>query len=144
MVSLVESINIGFEFSLRSAIQSDTGTGFSRTGADAMTTLTKSLIFLVLMISLAGCATPGYYGYNHYPYRGALTGAAVGAAGGALLGHAADDGHGNGALLGGTVGALVGGATGYYLDQKRRESYRDRSYYDGDYGHPRHHQRRYR
>ena len=105
-----------------------------------MNPLIKLLFSLVLGAVLAGCAGPGYYGYNHYPYRGALTGAAVGAAGGALLGHAADDGHGNGALVGGTLGALVGGATGYYFDQKRRESYRGRSYYGG-YGHP-HHPRR--
>jgi hypothetical protein len=94
--------------------------------------LLPALFFPVL---LGGCASPGYNGYNHYPYRGTVTGAAVGAAGGALLGYAADGGQGNGALLGGTLGAVAGGATGYYFDQKRREGeYQGRPYYSDGYG----------
>lgn len=80
--------------------------------------LLPALFFPVL---LGGCAGPGYYGHNGYPYRGTVAGAAVGAAGGALLGYAADGGYGNGALLGGTLGAVAGGATGYYFDRQRRD-----------------------
>lgn len=98
-----------------------------------MNRLCKSLSALLLAGTLGGCATAGYYGHNAYPYRGTLTGAAVGAAGGALLGYAADGGYGNGALLGGTLGALAGGATGYYFDRKRGNPY-DRPYYDRPYG----------
>lgn len=92
---------------------------------------TKSLMAWLLAAALAGCAAPGYYGQNHYPYRGTVTGAAVGAAGGALLGYAADGGYGNGALLGGTLGALAGGATGYYFDQQRGPEYGPRPYSGG-------------
>jgi uncharacterized protein YcfJ len=95
----------------------------------------KIFLALILMAVLAGCASPGSYGYNQYPYRGTVTGAAVGAAGGALLGYAADGGRGNGALLGGTLGAVAGGATGYYFDQKRRDGeYQSRPYYNDGYG----------
>lgn len=93
--------------------------------------LLPALFFPIL---LGGCAGPGYGGYNNYPYRGAVTGAAVGAAGGALLGYAADGGRGNGALLGGTLGAVAGGATGYYFDQKRNEPHYDYRPYDEGYG----------
>jgi len=81
------------------------------------------LIVLTCATALTGCASTGYHPHENYPYRNTLTGAAIGAAGGALLGHAVDDG-GRGALLGGTVGAMVGGAAGYYMDQKKnRDSY---------------------
>lgn len=92
-----------------------------------MNTLTKPLIYLAFLASLAGCAGPSYYSH-----RGTMTGAAVGGAGGALLGYAADGGYGNGALIGGALGALAGGAAGYAYDQNQsRPRY--------DYAPPRHH-----
>lgn len=99
-----------------------------------MKTPRTHLIVLSFTIALSGCASSGYHSHGDYPYRNTLTGAAIGAAGGALLGHAADDG-GRGALVGGTVGAVVGGAAGYYMDQKRkREAYHDRqARYNGGY-----------
>lgn len=114
-------------FRHRSAPPLDTGAIVSSTGAEIMTASMKLLVSFLVILAVAGCATPGY---QAYPYRGTLTGAAVGAAGGALLGHAADGGRG--ALLGGTVGALVGGATGYYFDQKRRNA----APYNEPYGSP--------
>jgi surface antigen len=97
-----------------------------------MKTLTRSLTALTLTASLAGCASSGGYGgFSNYPYRNTVTGAAVGAAGGALLGHVADDGHGNGTLVGGALGAVVGGAAGYALDHKEKnDAYRGQPYYD--------------
>ncbi|BBA33407.1 17 kDa surface antigen [Methylocaldum marinum] len=91
-----------------------------------MNDLKLGLMVLSLTITLTGCASTGYHGHNDYAYRNTVTGAAIGAAGGALLGHAADDG-GRGALVGGAVGAMVGGAAGYYMDQKKkRDSYYNR------------------
>jgi uncharacterized protein YcfJ len=88
--------------------------------------LRNQLMVLALAAALTGCASTGYHSHNDYAYRNTLTGAAIGAAGGALLGHAADDG-GRGALVGGAVGAVVGGAAGYYMDQKKkRDSYHNR------------------
>lgn len=104
-----------------------------------MNITTQSFTALTLAASLAGCAAPGYYGYNHAPYRGTVTGAAVGAAGGALLGYAADGGYGNGALVGGALGALAGGAAGYYFDQRRDDpNYRPDPYYRGSRDYPGH------
>lgn len=108
-----------------------------------MKTLTKPLVALALTALLAGCAGPGYYGYGGVgPYRNTLAGAAIGAAGGALLGHASDDGYGNGALVGGALGAMAGGAAGYALDHRANRGYRhDRQPYDG-YGNGRYRERR--
>ncbi|MGZ8219224.1 hypothetical protein [Methylomagnum sp.] len=103
-----------------------------------MNTLTKPLISLALLVSLAGCAGPGYY--NH---RGTMAGAAVGAAGGALLGYAADGGYGNGALVGGALGAVAGGAAGYAYDQNQRERRYDDGYGRSGYAPPRRHRDRY-
>ncbi|MGX2040832.1 glycine zipper domain-containing protein [Methylocaldum sp. MU1018] len=83
-----------------------------------MNTIRHQLLVLTLGTALTGCASTGYHAHSDYPYRNTITGAAIGAAGGALLGHAADDG-GRGALVGGAVGAMVGGAAGYYMDQKK-------------------------
>lgn len=94
------------------------------------------LMVLSFTIALSGCASSGYHSHGDYPYRNTLTGAAIGAAGGALLGHAADGG-GRGALVGGTVGAVVGGAAGYYMDQNRkREAYYNRQPGYNDRHHP--------
>lgn len=90
-----------------------------------MNKLKIGLIALSFSIVLTGCASTGYHSHDDFAYRNTVTGAAIGAAGGALLGHAADDG-GRGALVGGAVGAMVGGAAGYYMDQKnKRDSYYD-------------------
>jgi hypothetical protein len=103
--------------------------------------LRNRLMVLAFTIALTGCASTGYHNHGDYAYRNTVTGAAIGAAGGALLGHAADDG-GRGALVGGAVGAVVGGAAGYYMDQKKkRESYYNRqpgysSYNDGHHPSP--------
>jgi outer membrane lipoprotein SlyB len=91
-----------------------------------MKILRKSLISLLLITSLSGCATSNGYN-NDYAYRNTVTGAAVGAAGGALVGYAAGDG--KGALLGGTLGAVAGGAAGYYYDKQRENDYNNRPYY---------------
>ena len=90
-----------------------------------MNKLKHRLMVLTFTTALTGCASTGYHSHNDYAYRNTLTGAAIGAAGGALIGHAADDG-GRGALVGGAVGAMVGGAAGYYMDQKKN---RDRDLY---------------
>lgn len=101
-----------------------------------MNKLKTGLMVLSLTIALTGCASTGYHSHNDYAYRNTVTGAAIGAAGGALLGHAADDG-GRGALVGGAVGAMVGGAAGYYMDQKKkRDSQYDRQPNYSNYNDP--------
>lgn len=92
------------------------------------------IVLCASLAALSGCASthhqPYAYGGSH---RNALTGAAIGAAGGALVGHAVDDG-GRGALVGGALGAMAGAGIGYHLDKKRdREAYgyRQAPQYDG-------------
>ena len=92
-------------------------------------------IALASVLVLSGCAGPHSHPYAYGGgYRNTLTGAAIGAAGGALVGHAVDDG-GRGALVGGAVGAMVGGGVGYHMDKKaERDRYDGRPYYpENDY-----------
>ncbi|BBL75066.1 glycine zipper domain-containing protein [Methylomagnum ishizawai] len=87
-----------------------------------MNTPNRILSILACVATLSACAAPGNYGYGQPGYGGALTGAAVGAAGGALLGYAADGGRGNGAVTGGALGAVAGGAVGYAMDRNQERS----------------------
>ena len=66
------------------------------------------VLILVLVVSLAGCATLE-------ENKGAAIGSGLGAAAGVLLG-----GSTSGRIVGGLVGALVGGAIGHYAFDKKR------------------------
>jgi outer membrane protein OmpA-like peptidoglycan-associated protein len=70
----------------------------------------KVVLSIVLMGSVASCATPG-----KNTAIGAGGGAAVGAGAGALIGG------GKGALIGAGAGALVGGVVGNYLDKQAQQ-----------------------
>jgi outer membrane protein OmpA-like peptidoglycan-associated protein len=70
----------------------------------------KAVFSIVLMGSVASCATPG-----KDTAIGAGGGAAIGAGAGALIGG------GKGALIGAGAGALVGGAVGNYLDKQAQQ-----------------------
>ncbi len=70
----------------------------------------KSLMLVVLVAALAGCATPG-----ERTAIGAGGGAAVGAGVGAIAGGW------EGAAIGALVGGVAGGAIGNYLDKQAQE-----------------------
>lgn len=70
----------------------------------------KVIFSIVLMGSIASCATPG-----KDTAIGAGGGAAIGAGAGAIFGG------GKGALIGAGAGALVGGAVGNYLDKQAQQ-----------------------
>ncbi len=70
----------------------------------------KSFVLVVLVVALAGCATPG---------KGTAIGAGGGAAVGAGVGALA--GGWEGAAIGAVVGGLAGGAIGNYLDKQQQE-----------------------
>lgn len=78
------------------------------------------LLVSVLLVSLAGCATNGYYDPARSTAAGGLGGAAVGAALGSIIG-AATGSAATGAWVGAATGALVG-ATGAYLYAQHRNS----------------------
>ena len=102
-----------------------------------MNTLLKLSAASSIML-LSACATQQGPVYGNY--RGTWTGAALGAAGGALVGHALDKS--NGAYLGAATGALLGGGAGYMYDRNKNgngyygnSGYRqDRRYEDPNYG----------
>lgn len=81
-------------------------------------TLKKTILILASAgIALAGCST------SHHERRAATRGAIIGAAGGAAISAIT----GGDALEGAAIGAAAGAAIGYITrDGKRRELYRDR------------------
>jgi len=75
-----------------------------------------SALTFILVVSLAGCATNGYYDPARSAGAGALGGAATGAALGAIIG-AATGSPATGAWVGAASGAVVGGIGGYLYAQ---------------------------
>ena len=71
----------------------------------------KKLLFLVLILALAGCESMG-----SKTKTGALAGGLIGAGAGGIIGHQTGSG-GKGALIGAAIGALSGGLIGNSLDQ---------------------------
>ncbi len=74
-----------------------------------------SVLCAVLILMPAGCDWMK-------EHQGAVTGAAIGAAGGGLLGAAVSGRHsrGRGIVIGAVLGALAGGAIGEYMSQRDR------------------------
>ena len=76
---------------------------------------------VALVVGISGCATKGENGEDRKATRtekGALYGAAAGAAVGALL---KKDNRGKGALIGAIGGAIAGGSVGAYMDSQRKD-----------------------
>lgn len=71
----------------------------------------KKLLFLVLILALAGCESMG-----PKTKTGALAGGLIGAGAGGIIGHQTGSG-GEGALIGAAIGAVTGGLIGNALDQ---------------------------
>jgi hypothetical protein len=82
------------------------------------------LLVSVLMISLAGCATNGYYDPARSTAAGGLGGAAVGAALGSIIG-AATGSPATGAWIGAASGAVVGAVGGYLYARHRNSQIHD-------------------
>lgn len=70
----------------------------------------KKLLFLVLILALAGCESMG-----PKTKTGALAGGLIGAGAGGIIGHQTGSG-GEGALIGAAIGAVTGGLIGNALD----------------------------
>lgn len=71
----------------------------------------RRLLFLVLILALAGCESMGAKAKT-----GALAGGLIGAGTGGIIGHQTGSG-GEGALIGAAIGAVTGGLIGNALDQ---------------------------
>jgi outer membrane protein OmpA-like peptidoglycan-associated protein len=81
----------------------------------------KKLIWVVVAITLAGCAE-GIKRPSDRPFENWEKGAAIGAIGGAVLGAAAyRKNRTKGALIGAIGGGLAGGAVGKYMDSQKRD-----------------------
>jgi hypothetical protein len=79
-------------------------------------------LVLILGVTLAGCATDGYYDPARSAGAGALGGAATGAALGAIIGVATGS-PATGAWVGAAAGGLVGAVGGYlYAEHKNSEA----------------------
>ncbi len=77
------------------------------------------IIFMILVVCLAGCTTDPYTGKKELSKTG--WGSILGAAGGAAIGAATGDDskeRQKNALIGAGIGALAGGAVGNYMDRQ--------------------------
>lgn len=80
------------------------------------------VVLVLFTVSLAGCATNGYYDPARSAGAGALGGAATGAALGAIIG-AATGSPATGAWVGAAAGAVVGGVGGYlYAEHQNNQT----------------------
>jgi outer membrane protein OmpA-like peptidoglycan-associated protein len=80
----------------------------------------KTILPLVLAVTVTACATTDPNDPNAKAKRGAGAGAAVGAVVGAIIGNQTGDSR-TGAVIGAAVGAAVGASVGHDLDKQQRE-----------------------